>query len=200
MTPTKSGQLLLAIGLALSLGAAVRERFSVRATILEMDELREEMAGLRHHKSALLREVNPTVWGVPFLEGDSVLGNHELHWPISDPTEGVFYLLSSNCPACVFNYPFLGELAGRGVPVFGLAIDTDYGGLLNHVRQEVLGFPVLFRPSGSVAEAIPRFATPTTAVVSKGKLIILEFGELREEQRESIIQLTESWRGRRDRS
>jgi hypothetical protein len=110
-----------------------------------------------------------------------------------DSADVILYRLRTDCRYCPSNYDLLAELAGQGIEVVGLAIDTVAEAVLRHHQSWGLPFPVAVSPSGSVMRKIPAFSTPTTIVLSRGEVLFLEFGVLSATRRMDLREVTRDW-------
>jgi len=147
-----------------------------------MSGLRETIVHLDLYKKALIAHLGEADLASPFLKGQDA-GGFESAGDLSvdlsvESSNAVLYLLSVRCPISPTNYGFLNTLVDSGVPVFGLAVDDTEEAVKRHLSDWEIRFPILVNPEGSATGVVPRFATPTIVVVSQGKVVWLDFGEL----------------------
>jgi len=193
MRPPSWTAIILSGSVALSVTAAIKERGARREALAEAARLREEVSDLLIHKKALIHQMNPTEFQAPFLVADSGAGLPSEGFHRSEPTDLVLYLLSTGCARCSANYSLLNDLVEAGVPVVGLALDTLADLVVRHREEWDLRFPVLVRAEGSAVASVPRYAVPTTVVISGERVTFLEFGKLEGASSERLRQLFRAW-------
>ena len=187
--------LLLSLAVVLALGAGIGARIRLSGAIEEVSTLRNKNELLEIHRRALKDLLNDVELDPPFLAADVAVGLESDGLLIQEPGNVVLYRLSTDCTACRSNYGFLNDLTEAGVPVIGLAVDSiDAEAVVErHQVEWDVRFPILVNSRGSATEVVPRYGTPTTVVISQGKVVFLEFGKLEPEARQALKTLSEAW-------
>ena len=194
MKPKDLPGLLLIRAFLLLLGSGVRNRIRFLSVEEELALVHRENRRLVTHKQALLHVLNQRALKPPVLEAEVVVGSPRgIQFP--NPTHLVLYALSTDCPICPKNYPFLDSLAGLGYPVLGLATDSAEASVRDHVLETGIVFPILVNAHGSLLDRIPKLVVPTLITVRNGEIGFLEFGELGSEAKEVLRSDLREWEG-----
>lgn len=194
MKSTSLRQGILAVGLLASMAVAARERSNLNDALDSASTLREERAHLELHRRALLMSLDGLEWFDPFLAAEVVIGQgFSATEPLRTPTDIILYLLSTGCPACALNFPVLNEMADRGIPVVGLARDSNVGDVQEYCDSTGPRFPLLVGAHGSALQGIPSYGTPTAVVFSGGKVAYIAFGQFTNATLSHLDAITEGW-------
>ena len=185
--------LLLYLALTVSLAAGLREGVRLHETIEEVSSLRDRVHSLDTYKKALLKHLSNMQLTPPFLTADVGFGPDSDGFLLEERVNAVLYLLSTECPVCPRNYPFLNTLSNSGVTVIGLAVDSTAVAVEKHISEWKISFPILVDPKGSAVEIVPRYATPTTVAVSREEVVFLEVGVMDPDSQRTLESITRAW-------
>ena len=170
--------LCLVISIATSLGLLNKQRATqmlLDRRELEAIQVSKSVHEARLERQELLRALREVPYSGPFLSGRDVISGTDIS--LRDAADGLYYAVDSRCGACKAGQPFIDSLASAfpGSVMILSFKDTD-STLRAYADSNGVNFRSLVNPSGYLALAIPRHATPVTATVLQGKLQSLVIG------------------------